>query len=382
LREIIHLIRYIRGKGETIIIRHIKGHQDRISNNLTYEARLNVEADRMASDSLNLPPTTTAITFPSSKALIFIDNKLVSSNYKEHLRNAFTILPYREHINNINNWANDTFDLVWWEVHGKAIDKYGPYQQLMLQKYFQKRLPTNKRENKYYKYISSGCSVCQQLETQEHLLTCTACEARRTTRDQYLVDTKKYLQQTHCSPATIHTICSSIRRWFQGEDFPTDIELQIYDDPILAQAYNELLTIGWNQWFYGRIAKSWTSVYTRDINRTIRNVNNGPRLPSSEVWATKLVVMTLGLVHACWQHRNDREHGTNEDPIANQKDKLIRKIMWFKTKIDYFPNNYLRSLTEEILKGLPLANLKMTDSQLQILARANKKADTNEENDT
>jgi hypothetical protein len=63
-------------------------------------------------------------------------------------------------MNTINNWSEDVFDKVWWEPHGNAMTKFGTTQQLMLQKYINNRLPTNRRENRYYTYILSACAMC------------------------------------------------------------------------------------------------------------------------------------------------------------------------------------------------------------------------------
>jgi hypothetical protein len=89
--------------------------------------------------------------------------------------------------------------------------------------------------------------------------------------------------------------------------------------------------------------------------------------------------MTWEYVRTCWKFRNDEEHGNNQDPVATQKDKLIRKILWMKTKILHFPNNYLRNLTIETLRGLPITNPKMTESQFEILVRANQNGQENVE---
>jgi hypothetical protein len=48
----------------------------------------------------------------------------------------------------------------------------------------------------------------------------------------------------------------------------------------------------------------------------------------------------------------------------------VTKILWTKSKIAQFPSSYLRTITEEQLKELPLSNLKMVDSQVQTLKRA------------
>jgi hypothetical protein len=160
--------------------------------------------------------------------------------------------------------------------------------------------------------------------------------------------------------------------WFNGENFPFATEMDLQGDTLLKEAFDNQLLIGWDQWFKGHLALSWKKVYERDLDRNIRNTPNHPRLLKAEAWATKLIVLTWEFVRECWNFRNEEEHGTNVDPVTTQKQKLIRKILWYKTKIDYFPNQYLQGLTEESLSGLPLANLKMTDSQFQILARANK----------
>jgi hypothetical protein len=137
LREIIHLMREISSQGEQIHICHIKGHQVRVTQNLSYEASLNVAADATATESLALPAPSTPIKFLCTIANIYIKGKLVSSKFKSYLREAYRLVPHREHINQINNWDPSVFDLVWWDIYGRALDKFNINQQLMLQKYFQ-----------------------------------------------------------------------------------------------------------------------------------------------------------------------------------------------------------------------------------------------------
>jgi ribonuclease HI len=150
IKEIVLLLRLIRGHQEIAIVRHVKGHQDRGTNPLSYAATLNVTADHLATESLHHPIQQHLIELPSTTATIYIGGESVSSNYTQHLREAFLLIPYRTHTNNINNWADDVFDKVWWEPHGTAMNKYGTHQQLMLQKYINNRLPTNRREHRYY----------------------------------------------------------------------------------------------------------------------------------------------------------------------------------------------------------------------------------------
>jgi hypothetical protein len=379
IKEIVIMMRYIRSFQEIIHIKHIKGHQDRGPNALTYPATLNVAADHAATEALQLPPAEKQLDLPTQKASLYINNQLVSSHHTRHLREAYLLIPFREHLNNINNWSEVIFDTVWWSPHGKAMNKFGTHQQLMLQKYLNNRLPTNKRENRYYKYISSGCSVCHELETQQHILQCTGCMLRNTARKQYLVDLRSYFEQTYVSPTTTHVILSSVSAYINGHAPPTLQFFGLENTTSLALAFVEQSNIGWDQWFKGKLSKKWKDVYEHDLHHGILQTNNHPRVIAAEVWATNIIYRTWEYVRNSWQIRNDSEHGNNTDPIATQKEKLIVKILWCKTKITYFPNNYLRTLTAETLRGQPLNNLKMTDSQFQMLIRTNPSGQTDEE---
>jgi hypothetical protein len=58
----------------------------------------------------------------------------------------------------------------------------------------------------------------------------------------------------------------------------------------------------------------------------------------ADQWCTKLIVLTWDFVHNSWQLQNDNKHGKNGNELVVQKEKLIRKILWSKTKITSFPN--------------------------------------------
>jgi hypothetical protein len=259
------------------------------------------------------------------------------------------------------------------------MNKFGTHQQLMIQKYLNNRLPTNRRENRYYKYISLGCSVCNELETQQHILHCTGFIQRNAARRQYMVDLRNYLEQTYLSPTTIHVICSSLSAYLDGHETPTEPSLGLQHNTIIGLAFRDQCIIGWDQWLKGKLSKTWKTVYEQDIRQNILHTANHPRVVAAHIWATNIIYKTWEFVRQCWQIRNDNEHGTHTEPIVTQKEKLIKKILWSKTKITYFPNNYLRNLTAETLRGQPLNNLKMTDSQLLMLIRANPLGHNNEE---
>jgi hypothetical protein len=122
----------------------------------------------------------------------------------------------------------------------------------------------------------------------------------------------------------------------------------------LKQAVMEQTNIGWNHWFKGRFTSSWGTLYNHDL----RTTNHGLTNQTAEKWSKKIIDMNYDFVLSVWTIRNDIEHSTDGDQVRNQKDRLIEKIMWTKSKVENFPTSYLKNITEDEIRDLPLGNLK------------------------
>jgi ribonuclease HI len=293
IKEIVLLIRSIRSHQEIVLIRHVKGHQDRFANtNLSYAATLNIEADSLATTSLDLPTQSHWIDTKSTIARITIKDKFISSHHTKHLSEAYLIIPYKVHMNTINNWSEDIFETIWWDPHGSAMSKFGTHQQLMIQKYLNNRLPTNRRENRYYTYIPARCKLCPETETQEHILLCDVCEHRIIARRQYLVTLNSYLEQSHLTQDTVRIISSCVTAYLNKAAIPTTQMLQIQDNTVLHLAYIDQSKIGWDQWLKGKMAKAWKAVYLHDIRLHVDQPGTPHRVPTAPIWATKIIIMT------------------------------------------------------------------------------------------
>jgi hypothetical protein len=110
--EILAQIKHIGKQGETVDIAHVKGHQDRDRNKvLNLEARLNVEADRLATESLTLP-NTHPVEMPTTNAVLLINDQVVSSNHTKILRQRYQLIALRKHYDVKNQWEPTTFDKV------------------------------------------------------------------------------------------------------------------------------------------------------------------------------------------------------------------------------------------------------------------------------
>jgi hypothetical protein len=160
----------------------------------------------------------------------------------------------------------------------------------------------------------------------------------------------------------------SIEAFFEGYDSPNLQDIVHDPSDLLIRAFQEQEEIGWDQWMKGRLSKTWGIIYGVDLSHINHNIPH----QTPDRWGKKLVATTFNFVLECWICRIEAEHGLNDDPIRTKKDKLIAKIMWQKDKIKFFPNRYLRNLKKEDLHDLPMDNLIMTESQMEISIRASK----------
>jgi hypothetical protein len=84
IKQILVLIQAISKEGELVEIKHIKGHQDRHQGPVSYNASLNIKANRSASAAYHLPQHYRFDT-PNTTATLLIKDKIVTSHHIYHL---------------------------------------------------------------------------------------------------------------------------------------------------------------------------------------------------------------------------------------------------------------------------------------------------------
>jgi hypothetical protein len=206
------------------------------------------------------------------------------------------------------------------------------------------------------------------LEVQCHIFKCEQYHVRGTLRNRYLQELQSYLENTWTSRDAICVIISCASAYLVGYDAPDLHELVPDASPNLVAAYQDQEEIGWDQWFKGCLATLWHDMYVSSLCGVDHQIPH----QTLERWAKHIISRTLEFVLQAWDIRNQIEHGTNDNPMATRKEKLIRKIVYQKERIGYFPNRYLEQITAESLQGLPIDNLVMTASQIEVLMRASK----------
>eukprot|EP00957_Ditylum_brightwellii_P186693 14215594-Ditylum_brightwellii.AAC.1 len=89
---------YLHQLTHTLKTHHVKGHQT--GSNLTWEAKLNNRADKLATESqkqLTVSQKTGATTkYPACKVHVQIQGQAITRNYDKELQHAYTLSDFRK----------------------------------------------------------------------------------------------------------------------------------------------------------------------------------------------------------------------------------------------------------------------------------------------
>jgi hypothetical protein len=361
LQYIINMRRKLLQSNVSITVKHIKGHQDRDNTPLTYNASLNVEADKLATKSLKLKKPK-IITDTLAKASLFIHGLLVTSEHKRVLRKSYLSMDLRAFLESSNLWHNGEIDKIWWKVYDMSIKARSRSQQQFIQKFAHNRIARNYQHNiKYYNYKSSICRACNsEVETQYHILFCTACPARCKIRSKFILDLSTQLDNQRTNDATKTIIIQNVKCYLNNTECEPISSMVPDATKTLILASNEQKDIGWEHWFKGRITQEWATL----VNYDIETIKTGKKFNSSEKWETDIIKLNWDFVYDMWIERNKIEHDTNGDPELRKKEKII-EIIQGEFHLANNVNYTLEVLTSEKLISLPMENLVMIEHNIK-----------------
>jgi hypothetical protein len=106
--------------------------------------------------------------------------------------------------------------------------------------------------------------------------------------------------------------------WVKGNNLPSVESLDLPDSPVgrlVAQAYSDQCSLGWNVLFRGFWARSWRLAQEAQFSSN----RSRDRQDTGERWAAKVQNWGFDLFEVLWGLRNEHEHGA--DP---ETQKLIR----------------------------------------------------------
>ena len=294
---------------------HVKGHQDRFFafDDLPLPAQLNVEADELASQFVYPPdlPSTIVPLIAGTVAQLHCATGTITSNYRAVLRRLYNEPLIREHICSRMEWSTDTWNLVDWTSHCRAVRANFPRRHF-LSKYLHNWLPLGHLVLRYADHYPDTCASCshQAHEDREHFLR---CPARRSWIGPLFDDLKQFWQDQSVAPSIVDLLSTALHSWLSD----TPISLPSLT-PSLARVVAQQTLIGWDQLFLGRFACSWSSVQ-EDHLRSLE-IDSSKSI-SGTAFVSGTIQLLFHHLFLLWTRRNEDVHG--RDSLTREAAALV-----------------------------------------------------------
>jgi DNA-directed RNA polymerase subunit M/transcription elongation factor TFIIS len=139
-----------------------------------------------------------------------------------------------------------------------------------------------------FEYKPLFCSLCNNIqEDQSHVLRCSKCPERNNIRTKFKKELYKYLVNTNTNTTVTRVISYTINAWLNNETLPKLSELAPDASPTLKKAYTFQQSIGWENFFKGRLDIAWGEMYNYEKSTSVSN-NNGNTM-DTETWESKML---------------------------------------------------------------------------------------------
>jgi hypothetical protein len=242
----------------------------------------------LATESLSLPRIS-HIKFPSLVAVLFVNDLPITGHFSNVLKQVYHSCDLRQHLQHSNCWRTVDLDDIWWDIHGKALNKFPSGNRTTLQKFLHSRWPCNQREDRYYQYRSPYCVLCPEvIESQDRILCCP-CPKREQLCIKYISDLRVTLRHFRTNEDLINVFSHYLFCWLNGQ-LPDPLPVLVNHPSIyLHQAVLSQNHIGWGQVFKGRMSIKWAYLLHYDIlqpNLTIIN-------PAIDKWGQAILKLSL-----------------------------------------------------------------------------------------
>jgi hypothetical protein len=322
---------------------HVKSHQDDDGPvaGLTLEARLNVQADTLATAALFDAPTVPKVAlFPTAQCQLIIDGKSITRKIPQAIRHQAGLNDIQTYLMERNNWSEDTFSEVDWEAHGKAHSHHRE-QRCYLIKLCHRHLPTgqtlHRRDDKY----PARCPGCGNSdESHDHFIGCAAV-SRIKWRLQLLATLKKQLQVTKTAETLQDLILDVIDKAIAGR--PISVA-----GPF-AHILRSQERIGWRAMLHGYWSIEWQKAYTASY--TIPTVENtkerNKRHVAMALWQKRIIQTTWSLMIRLWKIRNDERHGRD----AETRDQARREVLQNEIEVLYSERELYPLRVQKLLRS-------------------------------
>jgi hypothetical protein len=280
------------------IFHHVKSHQDtKVSDKPPpFDAQINIIADELATRQRVLM-TEPMTHMEGLGCTLHIDGIPITRDSQKWILDFSSRIPMMDYYHRKLKWTENTFHSIHWDIQHTVLRGYSENDQRRILKFCHDWLPTNKRLFREGQMPSAKCPLCNCLEeTNVHLLECQHPSQQNIREDLYF-----YMQK-------------DIHNMGNGE-LNNLMELALQESTVnphwkpdlahvsehLSRFIREQGSIGWQELYRGRIAKSIVTV----MDTNYQNANANRLQYTGKRWTRALLRNIWNTVLKLWKNRND-----------------------------------------------------------------------------
>ena len=316
--DVLRAIRHVRRQLTiTIKFQHISAHQDDtvMYHNLDRSSQLNVDCDLLAKAGVRrFLNEHTQDTLPHELVVIHVNNKKITGDIGQPLRDAVSMIAMKRHLIDNNTIVPMAFGVIDWEAVGKKMSTTGQQHKIWITKHVSGFCATNKMMYKRGLEDHTQCPCCKIpgiVETTRHQAKCNDPERMLLWKDS-VNDLKQWLPEKDTDPNLQELIIG----YLHGRG--AVMLGNIHNLPMRFQRLAEDQdTIGWDNFTEGKISNEFRLIQHEYL------VSIDSRKTALH-WTAQLISKLLLLVHTQWVYRNAIVHKRTKDGLKRKEGAYIR----------------------------------------------------------
>jgi hypothetical protein len=341
----------------------IKGHQDEDTeyDQLSPDAKLNVDADALASDHFwsghGTRPTPKIMHFHENKVTIAINGVIYPTRIDDQIRYHINGSYLKDFLKRKNGWSEQlwsTIDIMAFGRHFKTLSGSKRVQHMKFVHDLQAIGVNQSRQRPSSDDELSQCPCCcSKAETQYHLVHCKVNPARakavldlrkacrKSDGTRFLQIFGDILEQWLVNPEQNPSLDHRLNPFLRHECFP------ISYTNLVNEALQEQGKIGWLNMLRGFLTTKWRQLASTHIIDSPEGQDIANRSDGCNRVHRALKLMHK-LTNELWTGRNEVLHGANQAQDKHRLSLIDLEITKFHSEGDQF---YCETSLQKILKG-------------------------------
>jgi len=296
--------------------RHVKGHQDELSDDLDIWATRNVLMDKRAKEHFQVAQKSERhFTIEGEPWQLWVDGSKVTVGIIPKIYSTTHAASSEAYWERKFNMTPEVIKQIDWQLIGESMRSIPRARQIFIMKHTSGMCGVGKFMKRWREWDQDSCPRCGMPEDAPHVWRCKGGGTAELW-NKAVEDLTNTLRQLETDPTLQHIITFYLHSWWSGETTSYEAPTAFYE---LLQEQQQ---IGWDRFFEGWWSEKWASIQQQYYNLG-KSTRTGRR------WATAIVTKLWNIAWDLWEHRNGILHEGGNLITQSMTVQLNARVSWF-----------------------------------------------------